>query len=102
MKWTKLKIIKLITLIIALITSVLIAEIILRTIYYMPVPLARYYPIVANLRGDELFFNQYEYQTINKYNKYGFRDKSFELQKKTKRIIFCSNACFTSDMSWVH
>ena len=88
MNWTKLRIIKFITLIIALITSILIAEIILRTIFYMPVPLARYYPIVANLSGDELFFNQYEYQTINKYNNYGFRNKSFELQKKTKRILF--------------
>lgn len=68
--------------------AVLASELILRFIFVLPTPIARYYPIAANVIGKPLTFDQYEYQTVNNYNTYGFRDKDFKVKKDRPRILF--------------
>lgn len=68
--------------------SVLASEIILRIFFILPTPIARYYPVAANVMGKSLNFDQYEYQTVNKYNDYGFRDRNFKVEKDRSRILF--------------
>jgi len=74
--------------------SLAFAEVILRAIYDLPNPIAKYYTVEAAKLAKTIKIQQFEFETQHSYNEQGFRDKPISSEKVmgVDRILFVGDS----------
>lgn len=85
----KERLLNLLLFLVSLTLSIYICEFVIRSLYFMPNSISRYYPLKRSLMGTGFDVIQYEFKIKYRFNQFGFRDKNwiFDKDDKTKILI---------------